>query len=712
MRRLIAAAALLAVCLIHTTDVSAQLFGSDSATGYEALRGRILARGETTVIVRLDVENYRPEGRLRKHPDRMSQRARIKSEQEQVLRSLPAGHARLKRQYQFLPYLAVVVDLPGLEALSHTPGVTLIQPDLTGRPALAESRLVVKADVANAAGCDGSGWAVAVLDTGVELAHDAFAGGKIVSQACYSTNDAPNNQESMCPGGVTESTAAGSGNDCAAGEYPGLICPHGTLVAGVAAGDGGTIVGIAPQADIIAIRIFTKFTDGADCPGGATGPYAAGCPLTNISDLMAALERVATLSATMNIAAINISADFTLTPGGPSSSSTVCDNVASLSGIKDAVDLTNSLGIPSVAATGNQGKLYQINPPSCLSNVISVGSTQDGSTYTATTVVDSVMWDSNRGTIMDFWAPGEWITSSFPNNTTLTVRGTSVAAPHVAGALAALRSKGTASDPDYYVNLLRTTGVMVTDHRPNPDLTKPRIDVGAACAALSAISLDATVLLEGPYLSAGSMSVHSAFADSVPLTQPFGDPSLVATPIAYSGSQAVTSLPASTVDWVLVELRTGTGPETIVAQQPAFLTTDGSIVDPHGGPVGFVGVDSTSYYVVIRQRNHAAVMSSSAVDFSSGSGSWDFTTSMSQAYPGTGAPMKDLGDGNFAMFAGDSNVDGYITALDFTDWIAETTAGATGYQPADYNLDGNVTALDFTKWIANTTSGAESLVPD
>ncbi len=63
------------------------------------------------------------------------------------------------------------------------------------------------------------------------------------------------------------------------------------------------------------------------------------------------------------------------------------------------------------------------------------------------------------------------------------------------------------------------------------------------------------------------------------------------------------------------------------------------------------------------------------------------------------------------MFGGDANGDGQVTALDFTAWIASTTAGQTGYRRTDFNLDGYVTALDFTAWIANTTAGAASRVP-
>jgi hypothetical protein len=105
-------------------------------------------------------------------------------------------------------------------------------------------------------------------------------------------------------------------------------------------------------------------------------------------------------------------------------------------------------------------------------------------------------------------------------------------------------------------------------------------------------------------------------------------------------------------------------------------------------------------------------MSSVLVDFSSGSGTWDFTTAMTQAYSGGGSPMKDLGDGSFGLFAADNNADGNVTAPDFNQWNAETTAGATGYVRGDHNLDSNVTAPDFNLWNANTTAGAATQVPD
>jgi hypothetical protein len=102
-------------------------------------------------------------------------------------------------------------------------------------------------------------------------------------------------------------------------------------------------------------------------------------------------------------------------------------------------------------------------------------------------------------------------------------------------------------------------------------------------------------------------------------------------------------------------------------------------------------------------------MSALPIPLSGSSALYDFSSSQSQAY-GTN-PMIALAGGGFALYAGDSNKDGQITALDFNTWNVNTKVGQTGYVADDMNLDGQVTALDFNFWNVNTKFGAISNVP-
>ena len=85
-----------------------------------------------------------------------------------------------------------------------------VQEDVPVPPALQQSTQIVHANDVIAKGIVGTNRVVAILDTGVAKRHPMFAGGKVVSEACYSTNSPPNTS-SLCPGGATSSTASGSG---------------------------------------------------------------------------------------------------------------------------------------------------------------------------------------------------------------------------------------------------------------------------------------------------------------------------------------------------------------------------------------------------------------------------------------------------------------------------------------------------------------------
>ncbi len=116
------------------------------------------------------------------------------------------------------------------------------------------------------------------------------------------------------------------------------------------------------------------------------------------------------------------------------------------------------------------------------------------------------------------------------------------------------------------------------------------------------------VYLEGAYNS-GSMSTSLNTLGNLPLKQPYNY-----SPFSYNGGEEVTCIPEGTVDWVLVELRSGTSADTRVSRRAAFLKSDGSIVDLDGASaLKLYIITAGNYYVVVYHRNHLAVMSNSAI---------------------------------------------------------------------------------------------------
>jgi lysophospholipase L1-like esterase len=209
------------------------------------------------------------------------------------------------------------------------------------------------------------------------------------------------------------------------------------------------------------------------------------------------------------------------------------------------------------------------------------------------------------------------------------------------------------------------------------------------------------VWLEGAF-SDGSMSTALRTAGSIPLTQPYNT-----APWNYTGSENVTSIPVDVVDWVLVELRTGTAASTKAATRAAFLKSNGSIVDLNGSSaVSFSSRAAGEYYIVVRQRNHLAVMSTSVVALNPSSTLYDFTTGSSQYYGGLNA-AKDLGSSVWGMIAGDVDVNGGIGASDLVSVLA--AVGSLAYDINDVDMNGGVGASDLILCLSNV--GQMSRVP-
>ncbi|MCK5148102.1 VCBS repeat-containing protein [bacterium] len=201
--------------------------------------------------------------------------------------------------------------------------------------------------------------------------------------------------------------------------------------------------------------------------------------------------------------------------------------------------------------------------------------------------------------------------------------------------------------------------------------------------ARSTVQLAIDVFLEGPYSTADdAMSTALMESSYLPIASPYSEDPLIL------GSTA--DIPANVTDWVLVELR-ATADGHAIYQQSAFLRNDGRIIDEKGNSFINAFVErQASYYIVVKHRNHLAVMSASAHDFTSGIVAYDFTTATSKYY-GTDAAL--LESGVYGMYAGDANGSSGINATDYLS--LKTQIGESGYYTQDVNVSGLLNATDY-----------------
>ncbi len=431
------------------------------------LMSQAQSSGAVRIIVRLDTGM--PDTPMSPGPEGRAHRDAISDTQNGILTSLDAnpsatGSAQGVKKFRYHPLLALEADTATLNKLSADPRVLEIVEDVAEPPNLAQSIPLIGADNAwtMGPGYTGNGWAVAILDTGVDKTH-SFLSGKVVAEACYSTTSAFNNSFTVCPGGVEDSTAVGSGVNCDVNN-PTLsvgTCNHGTHVAGIAAGDSASFSGVAKDADIIAIQVFSGFNSAAIC-----SPRPAPCVLSYTSDQILGLERVLTLSSSFNIAAANMSLG-----GGAFTSN--CD--ATQTSRKAAIDNLRAVGIATSISSGNSGLTNALGAPACISTAVSVGST---------TKSDAVSSFSNSASFLSLLAPGSSIQSSVPpSNGFSFFSGTSMAAPHVTGTWAIMRQANPTATVTEILTALQTTGQPILDTRNG--LTHPRIQVDTAVASIA-----------------------------------------------------------------------------------------------------------------------------------------------------------------------------------------------------------------------------------
>ncbi len=447
-----------------------------------ALKAKAQREGQVLVIVGLSApgRSFRPEGELRGPAEIALQRRSIVAAREALLTDLRGRNAHAYSDWDSVPYMALKVDAEVLEHLSNSPLVSSIQEDSLSAPNLASTAALIGSDVTWAGGLGGAGQTVVILDTGIDADHPFF-GNRVKWEACWSNAGGAGSGNTLCPGGGNNQSGPDSADALTAQCLDGAdqLCDHGTHVAGIAAGQGGTwksYNGVAPEANIIAIQVFTRFNSDSDCGGGAGD---APCVRTYDSDQISALNYVNdTLRNTWTIASINMSL-------GGGEHELACDGDAR----KVSIDSLLSNGIATDIAAGNDGWTNTIGAPGCISSAVTVGSVTD----TDTLPFDSVV--HNMSNLVDLLAVGADVDSSIPDDDEGTGWwGTSMATPQVTGAFAMIRGIRPSMSIADIETLLKTTGVPVTDTRTrmNPasttvnyaGWTKPRLQLDVAAGSL------------------------------------------------------------------------------------------------------------------------------------------------------------------------------------------------------------------------------------
>ena len=213
----------------------------------------------------------------------------------------------------------------------------------------------------------------------------------------------------------------------------------------------------------------------------------------------------------------------------------------------------------------------------------------------------------------------------------------------------------------------------------------------------SKLQLAARVFLEGPY-RCGSMTTDLRDQGMISTTPPNIYPYSLDP---YRQFIHVTQVPDSVVDWLLLEFRkTATSEERIY--KTAFLRFDGRIVDLDGvSPLAFNPFDikTGDYYVVVRHRNHLAIITDKTVAMYPES-LVDYTldlTKPSEVVGGTNS-IKEIGydmygSKLYGMLAGfDYNNNYMIDDEDLDAFLL--SRGKRGYEYYDIDMNGIVNTKD------------------
>ncbi|MEA3642210.1 MAG: S8 family serine peptidase [Lamprobacter sp.] len=501
------------------------------------------------------------------------------------------------------------------------------------------------------AGIDGSGYAVAILDTGIDLDHPAFG---------------PDSDQNGVADRIVAALDFTPERDGTANDVQG----HGTHVAGIIGSSAPNFPGVAPNVSIVALQVL-------DNENGSGWD----------SDIENALQWVAANAEALNIVAVNLSLGDGTNGNFVETSETFGDEFSRLS---------DNLGVAVVVAAGNSYETYRAQGASTMSrdpNSIAVGSV--GGTFETADYISS--FSQRSVTIPTLFSPGSGITSARVGGGEIAFSGTSMAAPHLAGMLVlgqqiAEQNLGRRLTMDEITALLSSSATRFIDAErpedrvPNTGASYDRVDMLAFAEAI--LDLDPSPTTPPPSLVdiPGNISTSERIAvnQSRNSTIDFaGDRDffeITLDPGNYIFDLQGTALNQGTLTDPLISLYTSTG---------AFITSD----DDSGA-----GLDSRLEYVVSEGGTY--YLSASA--FGTATGSYTLTVTSDDDFDGE---IPDNASTSSVIAIGSSQ----SSQIDFqgdADWFrVDLAAGSTyvfdlvGNTLSDpylalYDEDGQLIAVD------------------
>ncbi|MEL6132663.1 MAG: SdrD B-like domain-containing protein, partial [Bacteroidota bacterium] len=208
---------------------------------------------------------------------------------------------------------------------------------------------------------------------------------------------------------------------------------------------------------------------------------------------------------------------------------------------------------------------------------------------------------------------------------------------------------------------------------------------------LPEVRVAARVLMEGAFnQTVGAMNDNLATNGMIPLSQPFA-------PYGFTEKVTLDSIPTGVADWMLVQVRAQEDSAHIVAQAVGFVKPDGDLVGLDGKSLISFPIDPRKdYYISVIAKGHLGVMTKNAKVRKGVSLMHDFTSDVNQIYtlPGTSNPaMAQLPTGQYALWAGDTDLNGAVNSVDFSQVLINYFQ--TGYFLTDIDLTGIINSVDY-----------------